>query len=376
MKRYSVLLAVTFGLASCGGGGGGSSAVPGQSGGQNPTSVATPAPGPAATPAPGGFAPTSLPLRVSPYTLTASVDPTDAHAVALTVPAGGAGVPPAQVGKVHVFPVQTGVTASTRAKRPLTFINSPFDVSYYGGFVVGGAVSHNIYVSTNYQSCSSTCWGNPGQFLTDLGSSTFIGHLDQYIGTNTPNRYTKGTAFTASATLLSSNPGRRNPVISQDDLLLMVYYAALNVGGGYGHIFHLFLHPNLDTCIDFASDCYSPDNPQSFTFCAYHGSVDYGGGRHFLYTVEPFQDVPGCGIVGGPNAVQGGDDVADSTDSTLSHELFETITDPDPYSGWFDGKNLDEIGDPCRSYIYTANLSGTNYALQSEYSDVDHACIN
>jgi hypothetical protein len=374
MKRFSVLLAVTFGLASCGGGGG-SSAVPAQSGAQNPTSVATPTAAPAATPAPG-FAPASLPLRVSAYAQTSSVDPADAHAVALTAPAGGLVVPPAQVGKVHVYPVQPGVTTSARAKRPLTFLNSPFDVSYYGGFVVGGTVSHNIYISTNYQSCGTTCWGNPGQFLTDLGASAFIGHLDQYIGTNAPNRYTKGTSFTASTTLLSSNPARRNPVISQDDLLLMVYYAAQNVGGGYGHVFHLFLHPNLDTCIDLTASCYSPDNPQTFRFCAYHGFVDYGGGRHYLYTVEPFQDVQGCGIVGGPNATQNGDDLIDSTDSTLSHEMFETITDPDPYSGWLDGKTLDEIGDPCRTYIYSANMNGTNYAVQSEYSDVDHACIN
>jgi hypothetical protein len=277
---------------------------------------------------------------------------------------------------VHIMPVRSGFIPTSHARRPRTIVNSPFDVSYYGGVVVGGAVSHNIYVSTNYANCGTTCWGNPGQFLSDLGASSFMGHLDQYIGLTGANRYTKGTSFTTNFILLSSDPARRNPVIGQSDLMLMVYLAAQQTGGGYGHIFHIFLHPGLDTCFDLSSTCYSPDNPNTFSFCAYHGSVDYAFGRHYLYTVEPYQDVPGCGVVNGPNAAQNGDDVADSTYSTLSHELFETITDPDYGSGWLDGKTGDEIGDICRSYIYVANLNGTNYALQSEYSDVDHACIN
>lgn len=369
--RLSVLLAVCLGLASCGGGG--SSAVPAT---QNPASAnATTAPiTPAATPTPSsGLAPTSLPLKVSAYTPTSSVDQSDAHVAALALPAGAA-IPPAQIGPVHVFAVHPGVTASVRARRPSTFVNSPFDVSYEGGVVVGGTASHNIYISTNYQSCASTCWGRPGQFLTDLGASQFISHLDQYVGLNSPNRYTMGNSYSATQLLLSSNPGFRNPVMGQDDILLWVWEASQIAGRGYGHVFHVFLPPNLDTCIDFSSSCYSPDNPGTFRFCAYHGSVDYGGGVHLLYTVEPFQDVPGCGVIGGPNT-QNGDDLIDSTASTLSHEMFETITDPDG-SSWYVYRNGQEISDLCVGYLYSANLNGTNYAVQSEYSDVDHACIN
>jgi hypothetical protein len=368
MKRLSVLL-VILGLASCGGGGG-SSAVPAA---QNAAPATSTPLAPTATPTPGsGLAPTSLPLQVSAFNPTSSVDRADRHAIALVIPTSGIAVPSAQLGKVHLLPVQSGVIPSVRTRRPSTFFNSPLDVSYFGGTVVGGTVSHNIYVSSNYRSCGTTCWGTPGQFLADLGASSFISHLDQYIGLNTPNRYTKGDSFTFTEQLLSANPAN-NPVVSQSDLMLLIYYAGLYEGTGYGHIFHLFLHPGLDTCIDLTSSCYSPDNPRTFRFCAYHGSADFFG-HHYLYTVEPYQDVPGCKIVGGPNA-QGGDDLIDSTANTLSHEMFETITDPD-ITAWMNAVSLQEIGDLCQGFLYSANLNGTNYGIQSEYSDVDHSCIN
>jgi hypothetical protein len=275
------------------------------------------------------------------------------------------------MGPVRIFPVQSGTQPSFNARRPKA-IDYPVDMGYFGGYVVGGTVSHNIYISTNYRSCNSTCWGTPGQFLTDLGASAFIHHLDQYIGLTASNRYTKGNSYGFTPQLIAAESGK-NPVIAQDELMLFVYYTALSEGSGYGHIFHLFLHPGLDTCIDRSSSCYSPDNTKTFAFCAYHGSVNIGP-NHYLYTVEPYQDVSGCGISGGPNAVNG-DDLIDSTASTLSHEMFETITDPDG-NAWYNPITYAEIGDPCRNFAYVANLNGTNYGIQSEYSTVDHGCIN
>lgn len=374
MKQTSSLfLALAFGLASCSGGGSAAPlAVPAAAAPQATAAPATPAPAPTGTTAPG-FAPTSLPLNVSAFTATSSVDRTDARPLVLAA-RSGIGVPQGQAGNVHIFPTQSGLTPAAVARRPKSFLNSPFDMIYHGGIVLGGTVSHNIYVSTNYQNCGTTCWGTPAQFLTDLGSSNFIHNVDQYIGLNSPNRYTKGASFTSTVYLSSSIPSSRNPVIGQGDILFLVYQAAQTVGGGYGHVFHVFLHPNLDTCIDLTVRCYSPDNSSTFSFCAYHGFVEYGPGNHLLYTVEPYQNVPGCRIVGGANAAQNGDDLIDSTATALSHELFETITDPDPHSAW-SNLNRDEVADPCSAVWYNTNLSGTYYAIQSEYSDVYQACI-
>ena len=68
-----------------------------------------------------------------------------------------------------------------------------------------------------------------------------------------------------------------------------------------------------------------PDNLKSFAFCAYHGGATFRDIGHVLYSVEPFQGVEGCSSrPGAPNG-----QLADSTNNVLSHETFETITDPD-----------------------------------------------
>src|ERR1700681_4879411 len=122
MKRLSILIAVCLTFAACGGGGG-SSPVPAANGTANGT---TNSPTATSTAAPStGFAPTSLPLNVFSYAPTVSVDRTDAHVKNLAIPQSGALVPAAQMGKIHIFPVQPGTTTSANARRPRTFINSP-----------------------------------------------------------------------------------------------------------------------------------------------------------------------------------------------------------------------------------------------------------
>jgi len=92
--------------------------------------------------------------------------------------------------------------------------------------------------------------------------------------------------------------------------------------------------------------------------------------------VEPFQNVNGCNVQQpSPNG-----SLVDSTMDVLSHELFETITDPDGY-GWWNSFDLDlggyEIGDECQDYNFgysNINLAGTPYEIQPEYSNAQHAC--
>lgn len=105
-----------------------------------------------------------------------------------------------------------------------------------------------------------------------------------------------------------------------------MHAVASKEGSGYGHIYHVFLPPGQDECFSHPSKvCYSPDDPKTFVFCAYHSSVQFKDIGHVLYSVEPFQDVPGCSVrPGTPNG-----QLADSTNNSLSHELFETISDPD-----------------------------------------------
>jgi hypothetical protein len=135
--------------------------------------------------------------------------------------------------------------------------------------------------------------------------------------------------------------------------------------------------PGTDVCTLPEAVCYSPDVPSTFRFCGYHGSVTFSDIGHILYSVEPYQNVPGCTVSGVlPNGV-----LIDSTATVLSHELFEIITDPD-LDAWFDRDDLDlwgaEIGDICQraSFSYdTPLLNGRLYEIQPEYSNADHACV-
>jgi len=253
------------------------------------------------------------------------------------------------------------------------------DLSYFGGNVVDTAQSHAIYMLPNGVCPVATCWGNPEGFLKDLGQSDLIDVVNQYVGLFSTNRYTLG----ATARINYTPP---KVPLTDHDLVVRLHVVASRLGSGYGHIYHFFLPKGQDICFT-ATDgvCYSPDNPDTFVFCAYHGSVDFNDSvGHVLYTVEPFQNVPGCNVKPGtPNG-----QLADSTNNTLSHEVIETITDPDG-DAWFNFTSVplagEEIADECSFFVFappssiffdpspfTAN--GHHYAVQPEYSNVAHAC--
>jgi hypothetical protein len=83
-------------------------------------------------------------------------------------------------------------------------------------------------------------------------------------------------------------------------------------------------------------------------------------------------------ILQAPNGVP-----VDSTNNVLSHELIETITDPDA-NAWWNGSDvaLDgaEIGDECEFIIANGfnpsiiHADGRIYAVQPEYSNGKHVC--
>lgn len=131
------------------------------------------------------------------------------------------------------------------------------------------------------------------------------------------------------------------------------------------------------------SECYSPDVPSTFYFCAYHGSVVFSDIGETLYSVEPAQDNFGCIVP--PGGPQG--QLADSTNNVLSHETIETITDPDG-NGWWNtadnGLYGQEIADECSFLVFTPTsvyfnpsvfrMNGVKYAVQPEYSNIGHPC--
>jgi len=243
----------------------------------------------------------------------------------------------------------------------------PGDLTYQGGEVVQTTVSHDIYVN-----CDASCFGNPGTFLTRLGRSQFIHVTDPYVGASGGHRYTVGQGGSIGYPVTKGTP------LGPLDILTLVYTAASYFGTGYGHVYHIFFAPGIDVCADSnLTECYSPDNPPTWFFCAFHSSVDFKDIGHTLFTVEPYQNVDGCSVQQpSPNGP-----VVDSTADVLSHELIETITDPDG-DAWWNAYDLDlfgfEIADECQNFNFgysNVNLSGTLYEIQPEYSNGQHACV-
>lgn len=253
----------------------------------------------------------------------------------------------------------------------------PGDLTSLGGPALQTSTHHALYI--NFTGSVASNWGNPERFLRDLNVSSFIHLSDQYVGTTENDRYPVGQHARVRYSL-SAN------IIWNSDLAVIVHAAAVRFGAGGGHIYHMFLPKGLDTCYYAAPNvpvCYSPDNPATWGFCAYHGAFGFTDIGTVLITVEPYQNIPGCQVATpGPSG-----QLADSTNSALSHETFETITDPLPLSGWVNvSDNLlfgSEIGDECQpvSLAYpsgfapqTFRIGNHEYAVQPEYSNSYHAC--
>lgn len=278
------------------------------------------------------------------------------------------------------------LTSAFDRKRNVSATNSPLDLNYFGGPVLGSAVSNPVYVNCAL-SCRSQTGLLPGKFLADLSNDPFVSIAYQYLASPgvalsppVTGRFTLGQAVDVSYTPTTADTvaGFTNPVLSIPDLLGILIQGIEANGGldaAHNHIYDLFLPPNYDTCLD-ANDtvCYSPDNPSSFVFCAYHDFATTQSGFPIYLTVEPDQGVPGCEPPTNlpfphPNPR------TDAQDSSLSHETFETITDPQG-SAWRNLLTGSEIGDLCAYFDNFVTISRDPYLIQSEYSDIGSECIS
>ncbi len=252
--------------------------------------------------------------------------------------------------KIHEFAAQN----KTRGTQSLVY---PADLSYQGGPVLP-----TVGVVNGYVDSTSAPFGNVKLFETDLSKSNMIHITDQYVGATANNRYpdVKDVRVTYPAyTTLGTN-----------DLLAILHKMASGSDNGYTRMYNVFLPPGLDFCETGTTRCSASSTSPSPAFCAFHGSVTYGDIGHVLFSLEPFQDRNFCAVFGQTQN--------DATYSTLSHEMFETITDPDPPSGWynFNVGIQGEIGDICAYIDQPVALNGHTYNIQTEYSNRDHGCNN
>ena len=296
--------------------------------------------------------------------------------------------------KLHMLRGNAASTPASARRAKGSAVNSPWDVSYFGGYVLSGAQSNDVFVSVPpNNNCDASCRSannvHPGTMLHDLYHDQFIDLTEQYLSSPGElvvpgGKFALGQSVDVSYTPGPSPAGFTNPVLQENDILNILVEGITTVGAtgnpNLVHIFNILLPSGVDTCFSGNQQCWSPDNTSTFSFCAYHAAAQDNAGNVYLFTVIPWVSLNYCSAsatgINFPNQVSQGNDPADAIYGVLSHETFETISDPLPGSGWFNYANGDEIGDECPGFENFVNLNGDHYYIQSEYSDVGHECIS
>ncbi|WP_280714147.1 hypothetical protein [Kitasatospora sp. MAP5-34] len=122
--------------------------------------------------------------------------------------------------------------------------------------------------------------------------------------------------------------------------------------------------PNVNIIVVSPSGTH-PDFFPKHGFCAWHSWTGQVG-----YTNLPF--VQDAGSMCGANSVQS---PMDGFSIVAGHEYAETITDPQPTSGWVD-PSREEIGDLCAwNHDSLVTLGPWNFAMQPLYSNRAGGCV-
>jgi hypothetical protein len=281
---------------------------------------------------------------------------------------------PRIIGTAHLF-VSTNVKVTTDSgvrAHPYSIVY-PADLQYYGGKVLKSARIYNAFVDS-----SSSAFGSPNTFEEHLSYSSMMHLTDQYVGTNGGNRYdwagNRTLSYPAYATL------------GDNDIAAIVHAVARAIGpnAGVRNIYNIFLPKGLNYCgtgaFVPAGECNASSTSPNPYFCAFHAAVVYSDVGEVLFTLQPYQDPLYCAVnARDPSAVTPNGVQNDSTYSTLSHETFETITDPEPGTGWYDANApavSGEVADLCAYLAEDVNLDGKMYYIQREYSNAVHGCTD
>ncbi len=223
------------------------------------------------------------------------------------------------------------------------------------------------------------------QYLQDVGGTSFYGLLTQYWDATGPVRNIARLGGAFVDTRPYPHAGTRADPLTDSDIYTEIEHVSESQHWSVapGVAFALVTAYGIETCATYEGQrsCSFPLNNDA-GFCAYHSSTSYSTtnstASYFPYML--IANVGGCANYD-QGAVPYGAPVADAVINSLSHEQFETVSDP-AGEGWFDNSDNSEIGDKCElsfgspardgSTVRLAN--GHGYVLQREWSDAHNAC--
>jgi hypothetical protein len=259
-------------------------------------------------------------------------------------------------------------------------------------------------ISASYKDIIATYLGNVS--LASGQNSNVFSVANEYSGSNGQIRYnirvTAGindtnalpasgcTLTTADQANIYADKSGYDACLDDDQLQAEINHvtATLGLPHNLSHIYVLFLAKHVESCFNpgstaTAANACTINHEPSAAYCAYHSeatsSAVYANMPFPIYN-SPVGFTCGSefnfGTVESPN----GNPDADVEISPTSHEINESITDPDTATGWYDSSGF-ENGDEC-AYIYGQThgqpgrlwnqvIGGLHFLTQEEFSNRD-----
>jgi hypothetical protein len=217
----------------------------------------------------------------------------------------------------------------------------------------------------------------PARFVNDLSGTAYFNTNTEYPGqcgasqcvvTNGPGVVSLGGSFVE--TRAYPHAGTRADPLQDSDIQNEITRAIAANGwtAGMDAEFFVLTAAGIEEC---------SGGPCTFdTYCAYHASFDSGGRKVIYgYLSDASFNVGGCseGLATGTN----GQLSSDREVALLTHEFFESITDPiSGSSAWWNPSDGNEGGDNCNQIPSTVPLlNGNSYDVQRQWSNDTSSCI-
>jgi hypothetical protein len=243
------------------------------------------------------------------------------------------------------------------------------------------------------------------RYFDDVGGTSFYGLLTQYFdyqGAVENSVHLAGVWRDTSAYLhcgidiLHCTPAaatRADPLTDSDihGEVLRAFKANAGWKPDPSSEFFVFTAAGSEECSTDSrvANCTFSNSDQSY--CAYHSYFQAPAVTSASQTIYAY--IPSAANGGGRCNLPAGftgpnhDNIADATLDFISHEQFESVTDPDASSGWYDdsaqAKLEGEIGDKCESSFgplaadnSDVSLHGHPYLLQQEWSNKVNGCAS
>ena len=259
--------------------------------------------------------------------------------------------------------------------------SAPFGahLQYFGGKVVSNIQVVQVLWGAGSYAPEVTSTGSPSlaSFYDGVLNSPYVDWLTEY---NTASQTIGRGTFAGQAAIVpaaANNGAFITDAQIQAELSAQIQAGTLpapihDASGGPSTYYAVFFPHGKTISLGGALSCQ--------TFCAYHGTIANAGGKgEITYGVHPdFQSGSGCELGCGAAATAFGD-----LTQVASHELIETITDPEvglaPFIGpplaWYDPA-FGEIGDICNNQNgQVVGGDGVTYDVQREFSNAVGDCI-